>query len=718
MAQFPVVRLGLLLALFIFTSPCYSVVLTLKPTGPQPVVVTPQGKVVSLYSRSYALVISASEYAGKDSWISLSNTKKEMDEVSDALRSNGFEVRRVIDPDGDELAKVIKSFLSNNGRDTDSRILLFYSGHGYYDKATNEAYLVPVDAMKPSSVDTNFYDKAYAIEDIKTAALRMPAKHGMFIFDNCFSGMVFKAGSDSFPPTNRGSNQTERWRYLQQNSRTPVLQFISAGGPDQLLPAVSVFVPAFVQALKGGGSRNNDGYVTGKEIGIFVSEQVTKISRTQTPYSDVLGRVLGDMVFQVSPIGSTLDESRVAIIPPVGKLASLPPESSKSSSSSIDSAVAPKIISNGTSSSDRWIDPPKFRVAISPIDLQAMVKVEGVSTDSGGCRDKDQQFGENGKFYASALNSTVVGIFDTTSGKLIYKYTPYTAPNSHCNLWIHEIFFDGGDKILVDTGQPNEPPYIYTLATGKKVNLKIPADEEVRPIWLNPRGDTFLTLSIIGILGSTDSSLVFRVFNGDGKVVRHKNIRYEKAQNSPYQRAFNAFFTDGLTPQNIYSGDSLVRRDRVFSFASLFDKGIWLEKSLAELGCQAEPNGIILQDTNGNVSILDRSGAIRERFSVCKVSVGINAITGQQLKLKFPDELSGYRHYLQGVRGENTVTIKSENPKQSKTIFWSYDSVADKMTVGEAFEINGIVSNNRSKASTWAPKAGSGAGELYFVKLK
>ncbi|WP_158219248.1 MULTISPECIES: caspase family protein [unclassified Achromobacter] len=272
----------------------------LTPLGPQPSVMSPQERSISLYEASFALTISVASYDDKKNWRDLPSTTKEIDDLSLALRKHGFQVTRLKDPTGDELEREISRFVGVYGRLENTRIVIVFSGHGYVERSNNTAYFVPRDAGSPTTVGSNFYITALALEDFRSKVMRMHAKHGLFIFDNCYSGMIFRSAPAANYPAERGNTTIDRWRYLDRNAKTPVRQFISAGGPDELLPATSIFARALLEGLAGAASRGHDGYVTGKELGLFVSEQVTNQSRNQLPLSDVLGSNLGDMVFQVA----------------------------------------------------------------------------------------------------------------------------------------------------------------------------------------------------------------------------------------------------------------------------------------------------------------------------------------------------------------------------------------------------------------------------------
>ncbi|GAO21462.1 hypothetical protein ALISP_1282 [Alicycliphilus sp. B1] len=274
--------------------------------GKQPYVVRPQGSTVQLYRRSAALVVSASRYpAGATGWPALPSTTMEMDTVRDLLVQHGFEVTRVYNPTAQELHQEMQNFLGRYGNHADARLLFFYSGHGYTNSGNQMAYVVPVDAGNPRTDYSNFISRSITLESFHTWVRQFQARHFMAIFDSCFSGAIFTTKSSSDLPDYRPLGLDDRWRYLTNVTNKPVRQFISAGGPDEELPAQSSFVPVFIEGLRGGASSIKDGYVTGKELGVFLERVVsTKRAGKQNPVSGVsrdTGYIFGDMVFQYEP---------------------------------------------------------------------------------------------------------------------------------------------------------------------------------------------------------------------------------------------------------------------------------------------------------------------------------------------------------------------------------------------------------------------------------
>jgi formylglycine-generating enzyme required for sulfatase activity len=275
-----------------------------EPTGPQPSVVDEKGERRALYKQSHALLISVSDYLGpgRKGWKPLKETGREMDRVAEALRPHGFRVRRVSDPKGMELQEVIQKFLAERGRDKEHRLLVFFSGHGYTDPVTGVSYLVPVDAADPVLMPEGLLSTAMPIAALPMWSQSIQAKHALFLFDSCFSGSVFQTKSDLTRPDARGETLSERYRFLLQNKDKAVRQFIAAGGPDETVPAQSQFVPLFIEALGGRASQVRDGYVTGKELGLWLEHTLPSLNPKQSPHSDVIQdsrMVFGDIVFQV-----------------------------------------------------------------------------------------------------------------------------------------------------------------------------------------------------------------------------------------------------------------------------------------------------------------------------------------------------------------------------------------------------------------------------------
>jgi hypothetical protein len=250
----------------------------------------PDGEKVTLYRKSKALVIGMNTYDGH-AWPQLSNGVRDAEEVAKGLEAQGFEVTLKKDLKSDDLDALLKSFFIVGGDDPNSRLLLWFAGHG--DTIDGEAYIVPVDA--PSSKDSAaFRAKAISLRRFGEYMREARARHVLAIFDSCFSGSVFNVARSLPPPA------------ITLATTQPVREFISSGEAEQQVSDDGTFRKLFLDVLSGREPRadaNGDGYVTGTELGLFLQTKITNLTNNrQTPrYGKLnsLGYDRGDFVFQV-----------------------------------------------------------------------------------------------------------------------------------------------------------------------------------------------------------------------------------------------------------------------------------------------------------------------------------------------------------------------------------------------------------------------------------
>ncbi|WP_083234993.1 SUMF1/EgtB/PvdO family nonheme iron enzyme [Candidatus Marithrix sp. Canyon 246] len=253
------------------------------------------GSTVLSYSGSYALVIGQSDYTA--GWADLNSIPRELDKVEAVLKDQGFVVDRKSDLNSRDLKLTFDNFINKYGYDKNNRLLFFYSGHGH--SRGDKGYIVPVDAPNPHSDDKGFFRKAVAMNQVVTWARNIESKHALFLFDSCFSGTVFKSKNIPIPKQISGA------------MAKPVRQFITAGSAKEEVPAKSTFTPAFVHALAyGDGDSNNDGYITGMELGLYLWNEVPKHTDQTPQYGKIKDFKLsrGDFVFKVK------NKSRPAVI--------------------------------------------------------------------------------------------------------------------------------------------------------------------------------------------------------------------------------------------------------------------------------------------------------------------------------------------------------------------------------------------------------------------
>jgi formylglycine-generating enzyme required for sulfatase activity len=252
----------------------------------------PNDQLVTLYQKSKALVIGMDHYGG--GWPQLSNGIKDAEEVAKGLTAQGFEVTLKKDLKSEELDRTLKDFFVRDGADVDTRLLLWFAGHGY--TVRDEGYIVPVDAPSPTA-DADFRDKAISLRRFGEYMREANSRHVLAIFDSCFAGAVFNTARSMPPPA------------ITLATTEPVREFISSGEADQQVSDDGMFRKLFLDVLAGkepDADANHDGYVTGTELGLFLHQKMTNLTNNrQTPrYGklNALGYDRGDFVFQVGKL--------------------------------------------------------------------------------------------------------------------------------------------------------------------------------------------------------------------------------------------------------------------------------------------------------------------------------------------------------------------------------------------------------------------------------
>lgn len=261
-----------------------------------------------MYSSSHALVIGVYDYNG--GWAKLPGVRQDADAVAAALSAQGFNVRRSVNPTAQEIKTAVDDFISRYADDQRARILIYFAGHGHTLNGTG--YVVGRDAKDPSKDADGFRKGALSIDFFASRAKTMDSRHGLFVFDSCFSGTVFKA-LRSIPD------------FKAEMLARPAREFIASGTESQQVPDDSVFRKRFIDGINGFADADGDGLVTGSELGQFVQTEVSEFSAgTQTPVYGKLAGNDGEFLFfrgkqqqiasAVAPAASGEREQLLAVI--------------------------------------------------------------------------------------------------------------------------------------------------------------------------------------------------------------------------------------------------------------------------------------------------------------------------------------------------------------------------------------------------------------------
>ena len=137
----------------------------------------------------HALIVGVSDYqfAGPQ-LTNLDNPLKDAQKLKDILVSKYLFTEETTymlnNPTREQLINAMEELTQKVGeRDN---LLIFYAGHGFYDKNTDFGYWLPSDAKMTSR--SNWI----ANSTIKDYVSAIPSKHTLLISDACFAGSIFK----------------------------------------------------------------------------------------------------------------------------------------------------------------------------------------------------------------------------------------------------------------------------------------------------------------------------------------------------------------------------------------------------------------------------------------------------------------------------------------------------------------------------------------------
>jgi Caspase domain/Glucodextranase, domain B len=224
-----------------------------------------------------ALVIGINSYTGY--WPHLKNAVNDAKGVADILKQDYLfnDVITVLDQDATR-KNIIHHFEDLTSSLTkDDNLLIFYAGHGQFNKALNKGYWVPVDATSNSVADY------ISNSDVKTFLGGIPTKHTLLITDACFSGDIFRgapAQSIQFDPNNMEKYYREVYR---KQSRLA----LTSGGIEEVMDSGkdnhSIFTYYLIKALKDNDKKYLDSQQLFSEFRIAVSN-----NSDQTPMLQVV----------------------------------------------------------------------------------------------------------------------------------------------------------------------------------------------------------------------------------------------------------------------------------------------------------------------------------------------------------------------------------------------------------------------------------------------
>ncbi len=240
--------------------------------------------VETISRKNRALIMGVSKYTYEDAQLqSLDRPAKDAQQVYDQLTQNyTFDPGDVIllkDPTRQQILDALDK-LAHVTTEKDN-FLVFYAGHGYWDKQRELGYWLPSDAKRDSR--SNWISNSDIKDNLAMASIK--SKHTLLITDACFGGSIFKS---------RGMT-SERLLQLNELYRDPSRKAMTSGNLSQV-PDKSIFLQQLLKKL----SDNEDDYLPAITLYTRMYEPITNNSATHPVYGVIQGAgdEGGDFIFE------------------------------------------------------------------------------------------------------------------------------------------------------------------------------------------------------------------------------------------------------------------------------------------------------------------------------------------------------------------------------------------------------------------------------------
>ncbi|MBM3213970.1 caspase family protein [Candidatus Poribacteria bacterium] len=215
--------------------------------------------------KTHVLLVAVNEY---ESFPKLTNPVPDAEAVQAELRDMyGCETTLLRNPTRNEFRKALFA-LADRAYKPDDQLLVFISGHGWFDEKLKRGFLAMKDG-KPFKEDA-LRDTLVPHEDVRTILERLDCRHVMLVVDSCFSGTLdpVLAMAASARQVDDVYEPVARTEYIRRKLAFQTRRYITAGGKEYVSDGRpgqhSPFSRQFLAALRSYGGA--DGVLTLEEM--------------------------------------------------------------------------------------------------------------------------------------------------------------------------------------------------------------------------------------------------------------------------------------------------------------------------------------------------------------------------------------------------------------------------------------------------------------------
>jgi len=247
----------------------------IQPPAPEPV------KPEEPFGNYHALLIAVQDYTSSSAHrlnYPISDAKK----IQAVLTSDyTFDEKNIIFLENPDRKTILNTLYSLRKLTEKDNLFVFYAGHGYWDKKSEQGYWLPKDASKDDRSEW------LSNGDIRDSLRGIKTKHTLLVSDACFSGGIFDEAREAFsdiPPSVQ--------EIYGKSSRRAI-----TSGMKETVPDHSVFLEYLIRRL----TENQKKYLDAQELYVEIRDPVINNSPLkQKPLYGVIhqtGDEGGDFIF-------------------------------------------------------------------------------------------------------------------------------------------------------------------------------------------------------------------------------------------------------------------------------------------------------------------------------------------------------------------------------------------------------------------------------------
>lgn len=215
-----------------------------------------------------AIIFATDQY---DNWPDLINPIFDSRTIAEELKNTyGFQVEVIENATQNEVLKKLREYIEEKKYKPLDQLLIFFAGHGNYDPAFGEGYLVPKEALASDEGKTSYL----SYNRLRSVVNNIPCQHIFLTMDVCFGGTFDQALASSRGGDEEVYREKSAAEFITQKLTYKTRKFLTSGGKQYVSDGIpgqhSPFARAFIEALRSKGGK--DGILTLNEITPYVEK--------------------------------------------------------------------------------------------------------------------------------------------------------------------------------------------------------------------------------------------------------------------------------------------------------------------------------------------------------------------------------------------------------------------------------------------------------------